>query len=359
MDLKFLFEKAIESGKRHLPEILTGFGVTGLFAAGVAGSVISVKVVAPKLNEFKEDLHEIEINEKIDINDIESRTEGNISLEETESEPEIVDAELANSMEEIDEIEEETEIVYSVEQANAKIEECQKHYRKQRFKIYRSIGLLFIKAYGAPLGVAVVSIVSIFKGQGIHINEKMALKAEVASLALHAEGVRERLVDTVGEEKANEIFFNEKETARVITLDEEGNIVSEEKNKAPQEEKKADTSQLEESQWTYIFDQTNSRWTRDRDTNVTFVKGIESYINNLLMSRGHIVANEVLDLLGYPRLKEGFKEGCVRKKGETGNGHFYIGVKEGVDAALIITLHFDGDITDAVDWGNPDSVRYY
>lgn len=52
-------------------------------------------------------------------------------------------------------------------------------------------------------------------------------------------------------------------------------------------------------------------WTDDRDHDMLYLKTQQTYANNLLRSRGHLFLNEIYDMLGFPRTKDGCVVGWV------------------------------------------------
>lgn len=52
-------------------------------------------------------------------------------------------------------------------------------------------------------------------------------------------------------------------------------------------------------------------WTENRDYNMLYLKSQQTYANDLLRARGHLFLNEVYDMLGLPRTKDGCVVGWV------------------------------------------------
>lgn len=58
-----------------------------------------------------------------------------------------------------------------------------------------------------------------------------------------------------------------------------------------------------------LFDETNPNWTAMVEHNLLYLKGCENYINQVLDARGHVLLNDVYDLLKIARSKEGATSG--------------------------------------------------
>lgn len=68
------------------------------------------------------------------------------------------------------------------------------------------------------------------------------------------------------------------------------------------------------SQYAKIFDDSCVGWTKDPEYNMHFLKSQQDYCNDKLKSKGHLFLNEVYDILGFPRTKEGAVVGWVYNK---------------------------------------------
>lgn len=65
------------------------------------------------------------------------------------------------------------------------------------------------------------------------------------------------------------------------------------------------------SQYARVFDGTCVGWTKDPEYNMHFLKFQQNYCNDRLKAKGHLFLNEVYDILGFPRTKEGAVVGWV------------------------------------------------
>lgn len=63
------------------------------------------------------------------------------------------------------------------------------------------------------------------------------------------------------------------------------------------------------------FDQTNKHWHRSSQANRIFIQCQEAYANDVLQARGHIFLNEIYDMLGFERTKDGAVMGWFKSEG--------------------------------------------
>ena len=69
--------------------------------------------------------------------------------------------------------------------------------------------------------------------------------------------------------------------------------------------------QLAVSQYARLFDDSCMGWAKDPEYSMHFLKCQQNYCNDLLKTKGHLFLNEVYDILGFPRTKEGAVVGWV------------------------------------------------
>ena len=65
------------------------------------------------------------------------------------------------------------------------------------------------------------------------------------------------------------------------------------------------------SMYARFFDEGCPSWNKDPAYNKLFLKMHQDYANDLLKSRGHLFLNEVYDMLGIPRTREGACVGWI------------------------------------------------
>lgn len=93
----------------------------------------------------------------------------------------------------------------------------------------------------------------------------------------------------------------------LIELEIVNNEVISAKVVKPEETKKEEVV----SQYARFFDEGCPNWSKDPEANKLFLRMQQEYANDMLRTRGHLFLNEVYDLLGLPRTKDGACVGWV------------------------------------------------
>jgi hypothetical protein len=70
------------------------------------------------------------------------------------------------------------------------------------------------------------------------------------------------------------------------------------------------------SMYAVFFDDDSPQWRTDNSMNEFFLKAQQSYANQRLQATGHVFLNEVYDMLGVERTKEGAVVGWVKDHGD-------------------------------------------
>lgn len=170
------------------------------------------------------------------------------------------------------------------------------HHKRDMTKVYMHTAKDLTKLYGLPISLGVVGISCIVGGQGIQYKRTVGAVAAYKTLEESFDRYRARVVEEFGLDKDEE--FNKTYVVREET-DEEGNT-------------SVTVEKLEERDYVFFHDNNNHNWKNTSpDYNLMFVKAQETYANQLLSTRGHVLLNDVLDSLGMPRTHEGAVVGWV------------------------------------------------
>ena len=70
------------------------------------------------------------------------------------------------------------------------------------------------------------------------------------------------------------------------------------------------------SQYAVFFDTDSPQWRTDNTMNEFFLKAQQNYANQKLQTTGHVFLNEIYDMLGVERTKEGAVVGWVKDRGD-------------------------------------------
>jgi hypothetical protein len=158
--------------------------------------------------------------------------------------------------------------------------------------LYGRTGLDLMKLYWQPITIGSASIICIIAAQGINQKRQVALVAAVKSAESLIQAYRARVIEAVGEEREQEIYYGVK-TEKIT--DENGKT------------KTVKTfDPLDSTPYTRYFDPRNPNWQRgNRELNLFFLKNVQNWCNDRLNARGFLYLNEVYELLGVHESPEG------------------------------------------------------
>lgn len=118
-----------------------------------------------------------------------------------------------------------------------------------------------------------------------------------------------------------------------------------------------DDSRMEISPYARFFCETCRAWTKDPETNKYFLEQIQNYANEKLRYQGYLFLNEVYDMLGIARTKDGQVVGWIYdEKNPTGDNYvdFDIygarnqGFVNGFESVALLDFNVDGCILDNI-----------
>lgn len=175
----------------------------------------------------------------------------------------------------------------------------EKEYQNELVKVYAKNALVFVKLYAPAIVIGSLSVAALIGSHGIMAKRNAALLAMYKGAEEAYSAYRIRVREELGEEREEDLFRGNKE--EVVMADD-----------GPHRIKK---SQIYPTQYDRYFDDSCKNWERNAEYNLLFLTHQQSYANDRLRARGHIMLNEVYDMLGFPRTKEGAQVGWVWKKG--------------------------------------------
>lgn len=166
------------------------------------------------------------------------------------------------------------------------------------------------KLYALPVGLGILGISCIIGAHGIQYKRNVAAVAAYKTVESQFNRYRARVVEEFGLDKDQEFAraYREEES-----VNEEGGSV---KNITINGKDLNDTL--------YFFEPSNVNWKNSPEYNLNYIRANETFANQLLHARGHVMLNDVLDSLGIDRVKEGFVLGWVLDK--DGSNHIDFGV---------------------------------
>ena len=194
-----------------------------------------------------------------------------------------------------------------------------KEQKKQSFKVYMRFVRKMVRIYGPSVLLFLLSVGLTLGSHGVL--KKRYISTTIAYKALDEafKDYRERVKEAVGEEKELH-FFNGTEEGRETTLINEDGTSTTTKEIVKVHPKK-------NSPYEFDFNaHTTDNWQMNSDYNLMFLKGLQDYFTDLLISRGHVFMNEVLDALGIERTRPGVI--CGWLKGSGGDDYVDFGISE-------------------------------
>ena len=105
--------------------------------------------------------------------------------------------------------------------------------------------------------------------------------------------------------------------------------------------------QLEEDNYTRFFDENNRLWMKDNVMNMFILNDQRKYIYDLLATRGYLFLNEVYDMLGFSRTKNGQLVGWTYKEGMA-VGDIYTIYRRGESFVYLLEFKPQGIILDKI-----------
>lgn len=304
--------------KKHSPEILVAAGIIGGVAATVMACKATTKIagVIDKTKESVEMIHQgVEDGEVVTVIDGEEHV-----------------------------------VPYSEEDAK---KDLAIHYAKA--------GLEFAKIYGPAVLLGAASITCILVSNGIMRKRNLALAAAYMAEHTSFKEYRGRLIERFGKEIDRELKYNIKaKEIEETTVDENGEVKTEKKVADTVDGKLIQTSFMNYSPYAIVFDESCTGWCDDAEANKFFLIQQQRYANDLLQRRGHVLLNDVYDMLGVKRTKYGAQVGWMwNKNGEYEDNYIDFGMFDIVDEnardfingnkkIIILDFNVDGPILDLI-----------
>ena len=232
--------------KKHSPEILLVVGVVGMI-----GTVVSASIASTKLSEI--------------ITEVKDTFE---KIEETTKNADISD--------------------YTEEDA-----------KNDKRIVCTKAGVKLVKLYGPSVLLGTVSIICILSSNHILRERNVALAAAYTTVDRGFKEYRERVIDRFGEEVDKELKYNiRKEKVEETETDENG--------KEKKVKKTVDVADINGySPYAKFFDESCDGWTKDAEFNLMTVRRVQNFANEKLHTQGHMFLNEVYDMLGIDRTRDG------------------------------------------------------
>ena len=230
-----------------------------------------------------------------------------------------------------------TEDVYSIED-----------YRKDLIITYSTAAKGFIKLYWPAIALGVIGTLSILQGHNILTKRNIAIAAAYETVKEGYSEYRKRVVDELGEEADKRFRYGtQKKDIEIQEEKDDGTVKTKIKKGAEVLEGYSANAKF--------FDSSSPYWEKSPEYNLVFLRERQAYANQRLDTYGHIFLNEVYDMLGIPRTKNGAVEGWIKE----GNGYVDFGIYElyreaardfvnGYENVILLDFNVDGNILDMI-----------
>lgn len=242
-------------GRKYSPEILLVLGIAGVATGTILACISTTKI--PEVSAKKED----------ELADMHSRLDPN---------------------------------------PKAIVEETQlQEIKKETTAIYLKTGVRYAALYAAPVLVTGISLSCLVFSNVILRKRLIGASAAFAAMSASFKEYRGRVAERYGEEIEKEIRYNIKpKEVEVITVDANGC-----------EKTKTETIKVLDpngySDFARCYDSTCIGWRKDPQANLIFLKCQQTAANERLKRNGYLFLNEVYEMLGFPKIKEGQAAGWI------------------------------------------------
>lgn len=206
-------------------------------------------------------------------------------------------------------------------------------------KVQRSVEVC--KLYAPALVLGTLSFCALGGSHLILSRRNAGLMAAYAALDQGYKQYRGRVAAEYGEEKERELrlgLVDREET----TIDENGKEVTKTVKGA---------TDAPGTFYARKFDRTCDSWKPGQEYNQFFIRGVQTFANDTLQARGHVMLNDVYDDLGMTRTKAGAMTGWV-KDNPKGDGYIDFGISNGFitdeDGGILLDFNVDGVVLDLI-----------
>lgn len=212
-----------------------------------------------------------------------------------------------------------------------------------------------VKEYIPAAVVGGVAIACIIKGNQISKKRIAELSAAYSTLDSIFKRYRKNVVEELGEEADRRFRYGIKK--KKITEEYVDPETGKKKKKTSEVDVIEDDGLSEYSDYARFFDSSSKEWDKDPEYNLTFLKGKQSMMNNILKARGYLFLNDVYEALGLPPSKAGQCVGWVYDKDGGYDNRVDFGIYNvkraanrdfvnGYESVILLDFNVDGNILD-------------
>lgn len=213
---------------------------------------------------------------------------------------------------------------------------------------YKTTTKQLVKLYAPTVVIGLASIAALTKSHTILINRNNALTVTVAGLHKMITDYRTRVIAELGDQKDLE-FLHGTVDREIEVTDKQGKI----KTKIV---KVLDPDGA--TPYSIYFDAKNPGWEKSPGYNQTWLANQQSYANHQLKVKGHVLLNDVFDLLKMPRTEAGGHVGWLYKTEEGRDSLVDFGFNKhpdflnGYETDVWLDFNVDGEILHLIEGVN-------
>lgn len=217
--------------------------------------------------------------------------------------------------------------------------------------VYAQTGLKLVKLYAPSVIIGVTSLACILTSNNILRKRNIALAAAYATVDKGFKEYRGRVIERFGKELDKELKYNikAKEIEEKI-IDENG-----EEKTVTKTVQVVDPSK--NSPYAKFFGEACTGWTKDPEYNLMFLRRQQDFANDKLKSQGYLFLNDVYEMLGIDKTKEGQVVGWIYdEKNPIGDNFVDFGIYDdernprvrafvnGYEPVILLDFNVDGNI---------------
>jgi hypothetical protein len=228
-------------------------------------------------------------------------------------------------------------------------------YRSDLGHYYISVGGKVVLTYMPSVILGSLSLASMIGSNVILRKRNASLAAAYATLSGMFASYRKNVVDNFGEA----VDHNMRYGVKTVKVEEE--ITDPETGKTKKIKVAKDVANVMPGDYARFFDEDNPYFQCDavtgrphHDANITWLKCKQAYANDMLKIRGYLFLNDVYDMLGFARVKDGQSIGWIYDKDNPNDNFIDFGIFNttrpnqrfinGYEDVLLLDFNYDGDI---------------
>lgn len=218
--------------------------------------------------------------------------------------------------------------------------------------IYSKAALDIAKLYGPSVVLGGLSITAILTSNNILRKRNIALAAAYTAVDKSFKEYRGRVVERFGKELDRELRYN------IKAKEVEETVVAEDGTETVEKKVVELVDPSSYSEYARFYDDGCTAWSKDPGANLMFLRQQQGAATKRLENQGWLLLNDVYDMLGIPRSKEGMVVGWIYdKKHPVGDNFVDFGIYDtnrpanrdfvnGYERTILLDFNVDGNIYD-------------